>query len=77
MKKTVVALIIANAFTATAAFAAGDAGTWYSGGKLGWSHYFDTNTGSKALDNNSGSNHFDLDQDNVSGGIYTGYQINS
>lgn len=75
MKKTVVALIIANAFTASAAFAAGDAGTWYTGGKFGWSHYFDTNTGAKAQGNNSGSNHFDIDRDNVGGGIYTGYQI--
>lgn len=76
MKKTIVALIIANAFTATAAFAAGDAGTWYTGGKFGWSHYFDTNTGDKAHANNSGTNHFDIDSDNVGGGIYTGYQIN-
>jgi len=44
MKKTIVALVIANALTTTAAFAAGDAGTWYTGGKFGWSHYFDTNT---------------------------------
>lgn len=76
MKKTIVALIIANAFTTTAAFAAGDAGTWYSGAKFGWSHYFDTNTGAKARENNSGTNHFDIDRDNVGGGIYTGYQIN-
>lgn len=76
MKKTIVALIIANAFTATAAFAAGDAGTWYTGGKFGWSHYFDTNTGNNAHANNNGSNHFDIDHDNVGGGIYTGYQIN-
>lgn len=75
MKKTIVALIIANALTATTAFAAGDAGTWYSGAKFGWSHYFDANTGSKAQDNNNGSNHFDIDRDNVGGGIYTGYQI--
>jgi len=75
MKKTIVALIIANALTATTAFAAGDAGTWYSGAKFGWSHYFDANTGSKAQDNTNGSNHFDIDRDNVGGGVYTGYQI--
>jgi OOP family OmpA-OmpF porin len=51
MKKTVIALIMANAFTATSAFAAADAGTWYSGAKFGWSHYFDTNMGSKAFEN--------------------------
>jgi OOP family OmpA-OmpF porin len=75
MKKTLVALILVNVCTATTAFAAADAGTWYSGAKFGWSHYFDTNTGSKALESNNSSNHFDIDHDNVGGGIYTGYQI--
>ena len=74
MKKTVIALIMANAFTATSAFAAADAGTWYSGAKFGWSHYFDTNMGSKAFENTH-SDHFDFDHDNVGGGVYTGYQI--
>ena len=59
MKKTVLALIMFNAFTATSAFAAADAGTWYGGAKFGWSHYFDTNMGSKAFDNTH-SDHFDL-----------------
>lgn len=75
MKKTVLALIIVNAFTATSALAAGDAGTWYGGAKFGWSHYFDTETGSKAHENNNGSNQFDISRDNVGGGFYTGYQI--
>lgn len=75
MKKTLVALVIINAFTATTAFAAADAGTWYSGAKFGWSHYFDTNTGEKAVGGNNGSTHFDIDHDNVGGGVYTGYQI--
>lgn len=70
MKKTLVALIIANAFTATTAFAAADVGTWYGGAKFGWSHYFDTNTGAKAHNANNS-----FDQDNVGGGVYTGYQI--
>ena len=70
MKKTLVALILANAFTATTAFAAADVGTWYGGAKFGWSHYFDTNTGAKAHDANNS-----FDQDNVGGGVYTGYQI--
>ncbi|MHC9003785.1 outer membrane beta-barrel protein [Enterobacter sp. P82] len=70
MKKTLVALILANAFTATTAFAAADVGTWYGGAKFGWSHYFDTNTGAKAHDVNNS-----FDQDNVGGGVYTGYQI--
>ena len=70
MKKTLVALILANVFTATTAFAAADVGTWYGGAKFGWSHYFDTNTGAKAHDANNS-----FDQDNVGGGVYTGYQI--
>ena len=70
MKKTLVALILANAFTATTAFAAADVGTWYGGAKFGWSHYFDTNTGAKAHNANNS-----FDQDNVGGGVYTGYQI--
>ncbi|MGG7520064.1 outer membrane beta-barrel protein [bacterium BS0013] len=70
MKKTLVALILANAFTATTAFAAADVGTWYGGAKFGWSHYFDTNTGAKAHDANNS-----FDQDNIGGGVYTGYQI--
>ena len=40
MKKTVIALIMANAFTATSAFAAADAGTWYTGAKSGRPPYF-------------------------------------
>ncbi|EKJ8220766.1 porin OmpA [Citrobacter sedlakii] len=75
MKKTVIALIVANAFSATSAFAAADAGTWYGGAKFGWSHYFDAKTGAKAVENNNDSNHFNIDRDNVGGGIYTGYQI--
>ncbi len=74
MKKTLVALILANAFTATSAFAAADTGTWYSGAKFGWSHYFDASTGSKASDNN-GSNQYNIDHDNVGGGVYAGYQM--
>lgn len=34
MKKTLITLIIANAFTATTAFAAADVGTWYAGVNL-------------------------------------------
>lgn len=46
----------------------------YSGAKFGWSHYFDTNMGSKAFENTH-SDHFDFNHDNVGGGVYTGYQI--
>lgn len=66
MKKTLITLIIASTFTATTAFAAADAGSWYAGSKFGWSHYGDTNSHHDA----------DFDRDNVGGGIFTGYQIN-
>ena len=67
MKKTLITLIIANALTATSAFAAADAGNWYAGSKFGWSHYNDTNS----------SHDVDFDSDNVGGGIFAGYQINT
>ena len=66
MKKTLITLIIASTFTATTAFAAADAGSWYAGSKFGWSHYGDTNSQHDA----------EFDRDNVGGGIFTGYQIN-
>lgn len=65
MKKTLITLIIVNTFTATAAFAAADAGSWYAVSKFGWTHYSDANT----------RQHINLDRDNVGGGIFTGYQI--
>lgn len=73
MKKTLITLLIVNAFTASTAFAAADAGTWYAGTKLGWSHYFDakTNTGNNVNQNKD----FDYDRDNVTGGVFTGYQM--
>jgi OOP family OmpA-OmpF porin len=75
MKKTLITLIIANALTATTAFAAADAGTWYAGGKFGWSHYFDTSA--SQLSNTAGQKYGDVgfDSDNVGGGVFTGYQI--
>lgn len=66
MKKTLITLIIAHAFTATAAFAAAETGTWYAGSKFGWSHYGDSSTDRQV----------DVDRDNVGGGVFTGYQIN-
>lgn len=75
MKKTLITLIIANALTATTAFAAADAGTWYAGGKFGWSHYFDTSTNQSV--NADGNKYGDVgvNKDNVGGGVFTGYQI--
>lgn len=75
MKKTLITLIIANALTATTAFVAADAGTWYAGGKFGWSHYFDTSASLQS--NTAGQKYGDVgfDSDNVGGGVFTGYQI--
>lgn len=75
MKKTLITLIIANAFAATTAFAAADAGTWYAGGKFGWSHYFDTHTTQQRDANGSEYGHVGFDRDNVGGGVFTGYQM--
>ncbi|MBW9461474.1 porin OmpA [Kluyvera sp. EC_51] len=75
MKKALITLIIANALTASTAFAAADAGTWYTGGKFGWSHYSDTSTNQQT--NADGNKFGDVgkNSDNVGGGVFTGYQI--
>ncbi|MGU9866976.1 porin OmpA [Kluyvera ascorbata] len=75
MKKALITLIIANALTASTAFAAADAGTWYTGGKFGWSHYSDTSTSQQT--NADGNKFGDVgkNSDNVGGGVFTGYQI--
>lgn len=39
MKKTAIAVAVAVAAFATVAQAAPKDNTWYTGGKLGWSHY--------------------------------------
>ena len=75
MKKALITLIIANALTASTAFAAADAGTWYTGGKFGWSHYSDTSTSQQT--NADGNKFGDVgkNSDNVGGGVLTGYKI--
>lgn len=75
MKKTILTLIIVNAFTATTAFAAADTGTWYAGGKFGWSHYFDSSTTQQMNDHGNKYGDVGFDSDNVGGGVFTGYQI--
>jgi Outer membrane protein and related peptidoglycan-associated (lipo)proteins len=77
MKKTLVALMVLNACAVSTAFAAGDAGTWYSGAKFGWSHYADVSGNKNFNDNLSASNDFNVDHDNVGGGVFGGYQINN
>ncbi|MCT4703285.1 porin OmpA [Enterobacteriaceae bacterium H20N1] len=75
MKKTLVALLMVNALAATNAFAAADANTWYGGAKMGWSHYFDASGNKDFSDNVNNATDFDFDKDNVSGGVFGGYQI--
>ncbi|WP_025123404.1 MULTISPECIES: outer membrane beta-barrel protein [unclassified Serratia (in: enterobacteria)] len=66
MKKILITLIIANALTASTAFAAAEVGSWYPGSKFGWSHYGDSDSNQPV----------DYERNNVGGGIYAGYQIN-
>ncbi|MCS2152839.1 porin OmpA [Scandinavium goeteborgense] len=75
MKKTLVALIVLNACAVSSAFAAGNANTWYAGAKFGWSHYADVSGNKDFNDSLSASNDFNVDHDNVGGGVFGGYQI--
>jgi OOP family OmpA-OmpF porin len=75
MKKTLVALIVLNACAVSNVFAAADANTWYGGAKMGWSHYFDASGNKDFNDNVSNATDFDFDKDNVSGGVFAGYQV--
>lgn len=69
MKKTTLALAVAIASITSVANAALPENTWYVGGKLGWSKYYDTNSqkvpGTEKVDNNR-----------VGGGAFVGYQAN-
>ncbi|MEJ5073306.1 porin OmpA [Enterobacter ludwigii] len=75
MKKTLVALIVLNACAVSSAFAAGNANTWYAGAKFGWSHYADVSGNKNFNENLNASNDFNVDHDNVGGGVFGGYQI--
>lgn len=77
MKKTLVALLVLNSCAVSTAFAAADAGTWYGGAKLGWSHYFDASGNGNFNDSLQGATDFNTDSDNVGGGVFGGYQINN
>ncbi|MGL4723903.1 MAG: porin OmpA [Scandinavium sp.] len=76
MKKTLIALMVLNVCVVSTAFAAGDAGTWYGGAKFGWSHYFDASGNKDFNDNLHDATNFNIDHDNVGGGVFSGYQIN-
>ncbi|TNV14034.1 porin OmpA [Buttiauxella sp. B2] len=75
MKKSLIALIVLNAFAVTNANAAADANTWYGGAKLGWSHYFDANGNNNSNGDLNNANEFDTSNDTVGGGVFGGYQI--
>lgn len=75
MKKIFVVLILVNVFIVMFVFVVVDIGIWYSGVKFGWLYYFDVNIGLKVSDNNNGLNQYNIDYDNVGGGVYVGYQM--
>ncbi|MBU9846347.1 porin OmpA [Rahnella ecdela] len=77
MKKTLIALIVVNVCAVSSVYAAADTNTWYGGAKLGWSHYFDASGKGDFNDNVSQATDFDFDKDNVSGGVFGGYQVTS
>lgn len=72
MKKIAIAVAVAVAAFATAAQAAPKDNTWYTGAKLGWSHF--ENTGFHPYDENVGSGKTKRDQ--LGAGAYLGYQHN-
>ena len=73
MKKTAIAVAVAVAAFATVAQAAPKDNTWYTGAKLGWSHYEDTKFTSPETDLHVGKT---TDRDTIGAGAYAGYQYN-
>nr|WP_314266854.1 porin OmpA [uncultured Moellerella sp.] len=74
MKKTAIAIAVAvAAFATAAAQAAPKDDTWYTGAKLGWSHYEKANFVSPETDLSVGNS---KDRDQIGAGAYAGYQYN-
>ncbi|EOJ8665860.1 porin OmpA [Providencia stuartii] len=73
MKKTAIAVAVAVAAFATVAQAAPKDNTWYTGAKLGWSHYEDTSFTPVDRENTVGKS---TDRDTFGAGAYAGYQYN-
>lgn len=73
MKKTAIAVAVAVAAFATVAQAAPKDNTWYTGAKLGWSHYEDT--GFTPVDRTQSVGN-STDRDTFGAGAYAGYQYN-
>ncbi|MGL4856266.1 porin OmpA [Plesiomonas sp.] len=77
MKKTAIALALAGMAFAASTQAAPQDGTWYTGAKLGWSNYFNTDKDADFFGsggNLSNSTHFS--KNSLGGGVFGGYQIN-
>ena len=72
MKKTAIAIAVAVAAFTTVAQAAPKDNTWYTGAKLGWSHYEDT----KFTPNGGASVGNSTDRDTIGAGAFAGYQYN-
>ncbi|EPL9569583.1 porin OmpA [Providencia rettgeri] len=72
MKKTAIAVAVAVAAFATVAQAAPKDNTWYTGAKLGWSHYEDT----KFTPNGGPSVGSSTERDTLGAGAFAGYQYN-
>lgn len=73
MKKTTIALAVAIASLSTAAFAAPEKGTFYFGGKVGWSSFYKLSDVSAEPSLTDG---LDKSKDRVGGGAFLGYQAN-
>lgn len=73
MKKTAIAVAVAVAAFATVAQAAPKDNTWYTGAKLGWSHYEDTKFTPVDRTDSVGNS---TDRDTFGAGAYAGYQYN-
>ncbi|VFP87225.1 Outer membrane protein A [Candidatus Erwinia haradaeae] len=72
MKKTAIAIAVALASFATVARATPKDNTWYSGVKLGWSHYDDTGYYNSNYKKNDGPSH----RSQLGSGVFFGYQAN-
>ncbi|VFP88218.1 porin OmpA [Candidatus Erwinia haradaeae] len=72
MKKTAIAIAVALASVATVARATPKDNSWYSGIKLGWSHYNDIDYSNIPYQKNEGPNH----PNQIGSGIFFGYQAN-
>lgn len=76
VNKKVVAVAVCMAALSGQSMAAGEAGSWYTGLKAGWSDYYNTDMSNKVSVNSSRDTQLDMNGDNVAGGAFLGYQAN-